>query len=70
MQDNPQYDNVIDTLLAFFETKINVALKHKISNSILDPGIGFGKTLRHNLHISQLRSFKNIGLSYLYWNIQ
>ena len=43
MQDNPQYDNVIDTLLAFFETKINVALKHKISNIILDPGIGFGK---------------------------
>lgn len=51
MQNKPEYDNVIDEISYFFKKRIAVAEKAGIKSIILDPGIGFGKTLEHNLEI-------------------
>lgn len=51
MQDNPQYDNVIKSLLLFFSTQLQKAYELGINDIIIDPGFGFGKTLNHNYHI-------------------
>ena len=51
MQKNPKYKNVILDIYDFFEYKIKYVrskgIKH--NNIILDPGIGFGKNLKHNI---------------------
>ena len=51
MQKNPRYNNVILDIYDFFEKKIKLirskGIKH--NNIILDPGIGFGKNLKHNI---------------------
>ena len=51
MQKKPKYKNVILDIYDFFEKKIelirSVGIKH--NNIILDPGIGFGKNLKHNI---------------------
>ena len=53
MQKNPKYKNVILDIYDFFEKKIEYVrskgIKH--NNIILDPGIGFGKNLKHNITI-------------------
>ena len=53
MQKNPNYDNLIKEIKAFFEVQIAIAKKAGIdsSNIILDPGIGFGKRLEDNFEI-------------------
>ncbi len=53
MQDNPVYENVIEDIFEFFSERILVLTEAGIkkNNIILDPGIGFGKTLEHNLVI-------------------
>jgi dihydropteroate synthase len=53
MQTNPSYENIVEEICAFFEERIRVAKEAGISDDkiILDPGIGFGKTLEHNLEI-------------------
>jgi dihydropteroate synthase len=53
MQDNPSYENVINDLLAFFEERISYLQANGIAldRIIIDPGIGFGKRLEHNLAI-------------------
>ena len=50
MQNNPKYDNIIDDLLFFFESRISSCLKYGIDKKqiIIDPGIGFGKTISDN----------------------
>jgi len=53
MQINPEYRNVIVEILDFFKERINW-IKEKgvdVNRLIIDPGIGFGKTLQHNLSI-------------------
>lgn len=60
MQQAPRYDNVLEEISSFFEERIHFAMAHGIVRSqiILDPGIGFGKLLNHNLIlIDQLRQF-------------
>ena len=51
MQNNPKYKNIILDIYDFFEKKIEKiklnGIKHE--NIILDPGIGFGKNLKHNI---------------------
>ena len=51
MQKNPRYKNVTLDIYDFFEKKIKLirsnGIKH--NNIILDPGIGFGKNLKHNI---------------------
>ena len=68
MQDNPVYDNVLDEVLSFLETRINAALKIGIlkENIIIDPGIGFGKTPQHNLSLlCNLEKFVSLGFPVL-----
>ena len=64
MQLNPQYKNVLLDIYDFFENSINK--KFKDNNIILDPGIGFGKTLKHNLtSISKISLFHSLGFPIL-----
>lgn len=53
MQVAPLYDDLMEEIKAFFEDSIASAVKKGIlpSNIIIDPGIGFGKTVEHNLSI-------------------
>ncbi len=51
MQQDPQYRDVTGEVLNFLVGRIGQAIQAgmKLSNIIVDPGIGFGKTLAHNL---------------------
>jgi dihydropteroate synthase len=50
MQINPTYKNVLLDIYDFFEKKIDIDFKKfKYKKFIIDPGIGFGKNLKHNL---------------------
>lgn len=51
MQDDPQYENVVEDVLAFLLNRADVAARAGVAKEKiwLDPGIGFGKTLAHNL---------------------
>jgi dihydropteroate synthase len=53
MQENPRYEDVVDDVKAFLEERLNAATKAGIKEERihLDPGIGFGKTLEHNLEL-------------------
>ena len=63
MQKNPKYKNVLLDVYDFFEKHINESDNKKI---ILDPGIGFGKNLKHNLTlISKISLFHSLGLPIL-----
>tara|TARA_B100001027_G_scaffold209792_1_gene176268 strand:- start:122 stop:1186 length:1065 start_codon:yes stop_codon:yes gene_type:complete len=61
MQINPNYENVLLDIYDFFEK--NIENKFSDRKIILDPGIGFGKTLKHNLTlISKVSLFHSLGL--------
>lgn len=61
MQDNPEYNDVVEDLRSFFKEKIAAAREAGVKSIVLDPGIGFGKTQPHNIKILQnLKSFKNM----------
>ncbi|MBL6633364.1 MAG: dihydropteroate synthase [Thermoleophilia bacterium] len=51
MQDDPRYDDVVDEVAAFLEARMRAAVDAGVSEEaiLLDPGIGFGKTVQHNL---------------------
>jgi dihydropteroate synthase len=53
MQDDPRYDDVVSEVRAFLEERLEWAVREGISEARvwLDPGIGFGKTLDHNLEL-------------------
>lgn len=53
MQVDPRYDDVVADVKAFLEERLAFAVDNGIGESkvILDPGIGFGKTLEHNLEL-------------------
>jgi len=53
MQKNPQYGDVVEDIKEWLKERINAAEMAGIkrSNIIVDPGIGFGKNLKHNLEI-------------------
>jgi len=53
MQNNPNYDDVIEEIYNFFSKRITELNKKGVSNIILDPGIGFGKSLKDNIKILQ-----------------
>lgn len=62
MQQNPVYKNLVADITTFFREQINAARKEHINQIIIDPGIGFGKTVEHNLKILRhLTSFKSLG---------
>jgi len=49
MQKNPRYENILIDLYSFFQSRIAKANSFGIEDIILDVGVGFGKTLEHNL---------------------
>jgi dihydropteroate synthase len=53
MQEDPRYDDVVDDVKAFLEDRLAAAVAAGIREERvqLDPGIGFGKTLAHNLEL-------------------
>lgn len=58
MQKNPEYQNVVDDIYAFLKKGIEQLRRAGVSSIIVDPGIGFGKTLQHNLDIiKELKKF-------------
>ena len=68
MQENPDYDNVIDEINGFFIERLSATASAGIEQDmlLLDPGFGFGKTLAHNLEIlGQLDAFDYFDLPLL-----
>lgn len=64
MQVNPVYENVVDDIYRFFVERLTWAVDQglKEENLLIDPGIGFGKTLEHNLALFRdLGSFRSLG---------
>ncbi|MCF6340492.1 MAG: dihydropteroate synthase [Sulfurimonas sp.] len=49
MQDDPKYENILSDIYSFFESRIAKAESLGVQDIVLDIGIGFGKTLEHNL---------------------
>lgn len=63
MQVNPVYGDVVAEIKSFFRESITMAVSRGIdrNNIILDPGIGFGKTIQHNLEIlNRLAEFQEL----------
>ena len=48
MQKNPYYENVTTEVAGFFAERVNACKQAGITDVILDPGFGFGKTVAHN----------------------
>ena len=68
MQTDPVYDDVVAEVKAFLEKAVDTATAAGIDRSyiIIDPGIGFGKTGRHNLElIHRLSEFETLGVPIL-----
>ncbi len=57
MQKDPVYNDVVMEVLNYLRTSANIAKEAGISQIIIDPGIGFGKTLEHNLEL-----IRNVGV--------
>lgn len=49
MQDNPAYEHILGDIYSFFEQRVQEAEALGVKDIVLDVGIGFGKTLEHNL---------------------
>ena len=68
MQKRPLYKDVVKEITAFFKERISFAVKNGIKKNkiIIDPGIGFGKTVGHNLEIiKRLKEFRKLGVPIL-----
>jgi dihydropteroate synthase len=68
MQDDPRYDDVLREVLDFLAERIARAQDAGIAaaNIVADPGIGFGKTLTHNMELLQaLSAFHDLGVPLL-----
>lgn len=57
MQKDPVYNDVVMEVLNYLRTSAKIAKEAGISQIIIDPGIGFGKTLEHNLEL-----IRNVGV--------
>lgn len=66
MQAHPAYGDVVSDIKDFFRARIALAKEAGIADIILDPGLGFGKTLDHNLAIlRRLGEFADLGFPLL-----
>ena len=71
MQKNPKYKNELLDIYDFFEKKIKLLRSKGIKHNkiILDPGIGFGKNLKHNMSlIRNISIFHSLGFPILVGN--
>ncbi|MBL4894800.1 MAG: dihydropteroate synthase [Emcibacter sp.] len=68
MQDDPRYDNVLLDVYDYLEQRLKICQKAGINRDrlIVDPGIGFGKTVEHNLELmANLSLFHGLGVPLL-----
>lgn len=66
MQENPQYSNPLEEIVQFFVQKLAQLRQLGITDVVLDPGFGFGKTVAQNyLLLKNLAVFKILGLPIL-----
>jgi dihydropteroate synthase len=64
MQEHPRYDDVVSEVAGFLERRLELAVAAGIPEEriCLDPGIGFGKTTRHNIQLLLgLRTIASLG---------
>ncbi len=64
MQNDPRYEDVVEEVFGFLKERVETAEKAGVSREriAVDPGIGFGKTLEHNLLLQRnLKRFKELG---------
>jgi dihydropteroate synthase len=64
MQENPTYDDVVGDISRFLRERASYAVERGVDRGmiIIDPGIGFGKTVEHNLEIiRRLEEFRSLG---------
>lgn len=64
MQQNPEYTSVMGEISAYLRERAETALAAGVSSAkiIIDPGLGFGKTMEHNLEIiHRLRELTTLG---------
>jgi dihydropteroate synthase len=64
MQENPTYDDVVDDVKAWLAERVDAAIAAGVADERIwvDPGIGFGKTLEHNLElIRRLGELRDLG---------
>ncbi len=63
MQEKPRYKHVVKDILFLFSKKIHRLRELGVHDIVLDPGFGFGKTLKHNYQLLKgLRAFRETGL--------
>jgi len=63
MQENPEYSDILAEVTYFFEKRVADARSHGITDIIIDPGFGFGKSMDHNYRLlACLDSFHSIGV--------
>jgi len=61
MQKNPTYKNVVQEVYNYLGNKINYAKENGVTSIIVDPGIGFGKSVNHNYELlKNLANFKSL----------
>ena len=61
MQLNPQYENVVEEVYSFLESKVTIAREIGVMDIYIDVGIGFGKTIENNIELlKNLDYFSNI----------
>jgi dihydropteroate synthase len=66
MQDNPSYEHAVTDIVDFLVEQTSYLQQQGVEHIIVDPGIGFGKTLDHNLQIiAQLERVVDIGFPVL-----
>lgn len=68
MQNNPIYNNVVGDVFEYLKSRIEHCKTHRIEADklIIDPGIGFGKTLEHNLLLLRnIKVFLDLGVPVL-----
>lgn len=66
MQINPEYNDVIEEVYKYLSDSIAIAKDAGIKQMITDTGIGFGKTVEHNIKLlTNLKKFKTLGFPVL-----
>ncbi len=69
MQNDPSYANLMEELITFFQERVDLLTSNGINknNIILDPGVGFGKTVDHNfILIRELSRIVDLGFPVLF----